>query len=155
MKTCDVLAWNPSIRASYPTFMGVQLLGFSTNLQSRAVFHPSPRLPHVRGDEPQPVLFAVPNDVAFPTCVGMNRLTRTVARSNVSLPHMRGDEPYAKVMSAELAMRFPTCVGMNRPATIGTVARHGLPHMRGDEPLTLAFASWTCCSLPHMRGDEP
>ena len=93
-------------------------------------------------------------ELVFPTCVGMNRVTSVGALGVKRFPHMRGDEPHRKndlyiqksfsphawgwtgTPNGVRGMQsvFPTCVGMNRLGVSPEILRSCFPHMRGDEP---------------------
>ena len=51
------------------------------------------RVPHTRGDEPWFLVEAVRSAVAFPTPVGMNRISSGTQFLPECVPHTRGDEP--------------------------------------------------------------
>ena len=73
--------------------------------------------------------------MAFPTCVGMNRVDPALGAGNNGVPHVRGDEPYSYRLDGDCDVAFPTCVGMNRLHDSHEVTRLCVPHVRGDEPL--------------------
>ena len=47
----------------------------------------------MRGDEPVKPIYALPVDVEFPACAGMNRGQHHRGDIPVRVPRMRGDEP--------------------------------------------------------------
>ena len=49
--------------------------------------------PHMRGDEPEGLDELVILENVNPTCVGMNRSSRSSSGKMPGKPHMRGDEP--------------------------------------------------------------
>ena len=49
--------------------------------------------------------------VAFPTCVGMNRIEKDARRANGRVPHVRGDEPTLEQWGNRRLKRSPRAWG--------------------------------------------
>ena len=65
----------------------------------------------MRGDEPPLEIAFNTNPDAFPTCVGMNRLSGHLWLLRSRVPHVRGDEPSLSVRAEHDAWRSPRAWG--------------------------------------------